>query len=430
MSVLSPVTPTISISSDQGTTICSGTYLTFTANTENEGASPDYQWYVNGSPVGFNSSAFSTSSLDDGDQVTCNLTSSLSCVTTSSASANTIIMDVIPSYSASVSISTGDPTEICEGTEISFAANPVNEGPSPVYQWYINGFPVGSNSATISYSSFSDGDEVSVSMTGSLTCTSPLVSYSNEITITVHPTYNPTLTIFADPGSSVCEGSGVIFTAFPTNGGSLPEYEWFLNGISTGDNSSTLDLASVNDGDEIYCILTSNGFCVNGVTATSNTIELTSVTVDNSVTVSSNVITANQTGASYQWFNCEGMIEIFGETSQSFTAVVTGNYAVEVTIGNCTVLSDCSYIVVVGIEETEAGWIKVYPNPAISVVKIEANETITSPVRIYDVAGKLVSENYLDDSGLLYISSLSPGTYIIELQVSDVTYRQRIVKTD
>ena len=93
-------------------------------------------------------------------------------------------------------------------------------------------------------------------------------------------------------------------------------------------------------------------------------------------------------------------------------------------------LSDCNYIVVVGMEESEAGWIKVYPNPAISVVKIEANETITSPVRIYDVAGKLVSENYLDDNGLLYISCLSPGTYIIELQVSDVTYRQRIVKTD
>ena len=521
INVNSPITPAISISSNQGTIICSGTNVTFSATVSNEGTSPSFSWFLNGMPAGANSEFYSTNTLSDGDEITCNLTSSLSCVTSSFATSNTIEMNVDASVVASVSISTGDPTEICEGTEISFTANPVNEGPSPVYQWYFNGFPVGSNSATLSYSLFSNGDDVSLSMTGSLNCASPSVSFSNEITITVHPTDNPTVTIFADPGSSVCEGSGVLFTAFHANGGSLPEYEWFLNGISTGDNSSTLELVSVNDGDEIHCVLTSNAFCVDGITANSNTVtmdvleyvtpsviisavqvmpvcdgadveviasvtnggsspiyswtindvlvgsnslsflasswndgdqvecsiisnetclttttatsnitDLTSVTVDNSVTVAANVITANQTGASYQWFDCEGMTEISGASSQSYTAEVTGDYRVAVTIGNCTMLSDCNYIVVVGMEESEAGWIKVYPNPAISVVKIEANETITSPVRIYDVAGKLVSENYLDDNGLLYISCLSPGTYIIELQVSDVTYRQRIVKTD
>jgi len=44
---------------------------TFTANVLNAGASPSYQWLLNGSPVGTNSNVYSNGSLTNGDVVSC-----------------------------------------------------------------------------------------------------------------------------------------------------------------------------------------------------------------------------------------------------------------------------------------------------------------------------------------------------------------------
>jgi hypothetical protein len=58
---------------------------------------------------------------------------------------------------------------------------------------------------------------------------------------------------------------------------------------------------------------------------------------------------ANQGGASYQWVDCDnGNAPIGGATGQTFVPSVTGNYAVEVTVGGCTETSGCESITVVG----------------------------------------------------------------------------------
>ena len=69
--------------------------VTFTATPVNGGASPAYQWMVNGINAGTNSNAYTYLPVD-GDAVSCILTSGETCTSTNPANSNIIIMVVNP----------------------------------------------------------------------------------------------------------------------------------------------------------------------------------------------------------------------------------------------------------------------------------------------------------------------------------------------
>jgi hypothetical protein len=66
--------PTITIT-PSATTICPGALVNFTATSTDGGTTPVYQWQLNGSNTGTNSSSYSNSTLSNNDIVTCILTS-------------------------------------------------------------------------------------------------------------------------------------------------------------------------------------------------------------------------------------------------------------------------------------------------------------------------------------------------------------------
>lgn len=85
--------------------------------------------------------------------------------------------------------------------------------------------------------------------------------------------------------TSVCTGQSVTISATSVNGGS-PTYEWYLNGAAAGANQPIFTFVPA-DGDQVYCVLTSDIECVSGNPATSNTIEISvsseleaSITID------------------------------------------------------------------------------------------------------------------------------------------------------
>ena len=94
ITVNTAVTPSVIISANSGSTICSGTSVTFTAAPTNGGASPTYQWKKNGSNVGAGGASYTDAALANGDQITVVMTSSLTCVTSATATSNTITMTV------------------------------------------------------------------------------------------------------------------------------------------------------------------------------------------------------------------------------------------------------------------------------------------------------------------------------------------------
>ncbi|MFA5782553.1 MAG: T9SS type A sorting domain-containing protein, partial [Bacteroidales bacterium] len=104
-----------------------------------------------------------------------------------------VVVTVNALLSVSVNVSASD-TTICTGDYVTFTANPVNGGITPVFQWYINGTPVGSNSNIYSDASLSNNDVITCQLTSSESCASGNPATSDPLTITVYP-LPPTPTI-------------------------------------------------------------------------------------------------------------------------------------------------------------------------------------------------------------------------------------------
>jgi hypothetical protein len=70
------------------------------------------------------------------------------------------------------------------GAPVTFTAAPVNEGPTPVYQWKVNGFNVGANQATFTYVPVNQ-DVVTCVLVSNLPCASNNPATSNAVVMAV-----------------------------------------------------------------------------------------------------------------------------------------------------------------------------------------------------------------------------------------------------
>jgi len=327
---VNPLTASVSVTANPTGPICSGSCVTFTATPTNGGPSPSFQWRLNGQIVGTNSSTYSNCTLANGNLVKCWMASNAPCITNSPTLSNVITEIVNPTVAASVNISANPSGTVCEGAVVTFTATPVNGGAIPSYQWHVGTTHVGTNSSTFSISA-TNGDAITCEMTSSNVCSSGSPATSNVINITTNPNLPVSISISANPGSSICSGVNVTFTAAPTNGGTTPSYQWQLNGNAVGTNSSTYANASLVSNDHVTCVLTSNLSCPTGNPTTSNTISMivNSVTAQISATPSTvcqgDCSTISATGGTiFVWNNgtTTPTIVVCPATTSSYTVTV------------------------------------------------------------------------------------------------------------
>lgn len=289
MTVNPSVLPTVSISVNPGNIICAGTSVTFSAAITNGGPTPVYVWKKNGNPVGGNTSTYTDNTLVNGDVITCTLTSNAVCAVPATVTSNAVTMIVNPTLTPAVSIAVTPGNIVCSGTTVTFTATQTNGGPSPVYQWYVNGNPVGSPSPTYLTTTLNNNDVVTCEMTSNALCATPTMVTSNAITMTVNTTVTPTVSVSASPGNVVCSNVLVTFTANTTNAGPTPSYQWKVNGNPVGGNTPTYSSITLNNTDVVSCVVTSNAICASPTVVTSNFVTMT-INAGNVPTV---VVTAN-----------------------------------------------------------------------------------------------------------------------------------------
>ncbi len=252
---------------------CAGANITFTALPVNGGTAPSYQWKLNGNNVGTNSATYSSAALGSGDVVTCVMTSNLAGVTANPATSNAITISVNASVTPSVSIAlTSGTNPTCPGVAVTFTATPTNGGTTPSYQWQVNGVNAGTNSATFTTTTITNGQTVTCVMTSAAPCPTIPAATSNGITVTITSASSPTVTITQTTGSNpTCGGATNTFTATVTNGNS-PSYQWKVNGVNVGTNSPTYTTTTLTNGQTISCTVSSAAACPSFFTLGTGTV--------------------------------------------------------------------------------------------------------------------------------------------------------------
>ena len=160
---------------------------------------------------------------------------------------------------------------ICQGIHVTFTATPQNGGSSPSYQWTKNGLNIGTNSSSFTDINLNDGDIIECILTSSNSCVATNTASSNKIVMQVTAPVTPSVSIAAS-ATTVCSGTAVSFTSTALNGGTNPVYTWFKNGVNLFYNSPVYTDNTLNDQDEIMCVMRSNAPCPSSSLVISNAI--------------------------------------------------------------------------------------------------------------------------------------------------------------
>lgn len=152
-------------------------------------------------------------------------------------------------------------------------------------------------------------------------------------------------------------------------------------------------------------------------------IDLEIVDIDTSLTQEGATLYANESGANYQWIDCENNLQpIPGETTQLFSPTENGIYAVEISVGECTDTSNCVAIMNVGVSEERMDGIMVYPNPTNGLVNIMNSDPVKAiDGLVLNALGQEVSEFRIVEGHEHFQFNIegSRGVYFIELWTSE-----------
>ncbi|MCT4560938.1 MAG: GEVED domain-containing protein [Crocinitomicaceae bacterium] len=427
VSINPSVTPSIMVA-PATSTYCEGNQLTLNSQVTNEGSAPIYEWRVNGSVVGSNSSYSQV--FADGDKVVCELTSDVACATQSSVISDTLFIMHSPNEDPVVDlvISQGANPN-CDGADLEFTANPTFGGNNPSYEWFVNGNSVGTG-PTYSSSTFADGDLIACELTSDYECLNQTTANSGDSLISIVANETPTVEALILIGNdTICAGEEVSFGTDEEFTGNNPTYDWTVNGISISTNP-TYTSTTLADGDVVQVTVVSDYDCVTDRNAVSQTIEMVVNAIPAQPTITADVdVLTSSADFNNQW-QLNGS-DIVGAVNKTYTFTQNGDYTVYVVENGCS--SDTSDVFVadnVGIEEIELNAsLKLYPNPTKGIFTLSTDQIEAQVAVISDLNGKVVRQIVLSDNETkIDISELEDGVYLLTVNTSHRSLVARIVK--
>ena len=210
--------------------------------------------------------------------------------------------------------------------------------------------------------------------------------------------------------TSICQGESVDFT---NNSIDYDTVSWnFGDGETSADVNPTHTFNTSGTFD-VELTVTDSSSGLDSIATQS--IQVFSLPLD-TVTLSFNptTLTADQAGATYQWLDCnDGNAPIDGATNQSFSPTADGDYAVEITLNNCTVVSSCTTALSTK-NSTLDGLVKLYPNPVNSVLNVKSE--IPLQIDIYNLTGIKIQSIKLENGlNTIDLNRFSSGLYIFKI---------------
>jgi hypothetical protein len=202
-----------------------------------------------------------------------------------------------------------------------------------------------------------------------------------------------------------------------SNSGGIPPYTYIWN---TGQ--ITANLTNLDTGTYIITITDAVG------TVEIDTFEVgLDFNLDTTLSQNQNILTANQSGAQYQWVDCEqNHLLIPNATDQIFEAILNGEYAVIITDGNCSDTSDCKTVENISIEEDVISNFKIFPNPSNGTVSINLSTPPTALITIKDINDKKIKSQIITSNAVIDISAFENGIYFITIKTKNQNVTKKI----
>lgn len=203
----------------------------------------------------------------------------------------------------------------------------------------------------------------------------------------------------------------------------LVAYYQFNQGVAGGTNTSIttlLNSSGSNTG-------TLTNFALSGVDSNwvAGSTGLTSV-MDTTVTESNGMLTAQQSGATYQWIDCSNNSPISGANAMSYNAQVLGDYAVEITFNGCTLTSDCVTVTTLSEESLILNDISLSQNPS-QLLTFEGSIDDDAVITIHALSGKELISSSLNEAQRLS-SVIANGLYLVKLSQNGASKNFKWIK--
>ena len=295
-------------------------------------------------------------------------------------------------------VTAGGPTTFCTGGTVALTAT----GGVFTYQWFDTGVAItGAIGAT--YTATMTGT-YSVVITSAFGCTD--TSGTTSVSDGIFPILDYT------GSATLCAGNHLLMTVNTGGAVGVITYVW-MNGTVVIPGASDISFTAYAAGSYFAQISISgpSGFC----TVYSDTVNIVVNPLPMPI-VSFNGTKLSTSGiySGYQWFL--NTVGIPGATDSTYVPVTDGSYRVLVVDANgCDGYSSAFIIANVGVKQINATDVRIYPNPANSVVHIESPVSVRAVITA--VEGKILLEQA--NARDVDISGLANGLYLMMIYDAD-----------
>lgn len=230
---------------------------------------------------------------------------------------------------------------------------------------------------------------------------------SDTVSITINNTY-PSVSL--GPDITQCDGNIVLNAGNPGS-----TYVWYPFSTNQSINVTQTGTYSVT--------VTNSQGC-----SDSDTVDITINPNPNiNTSLNGNSILANQSGAIYQWLDCNnGSAAISGEINQNYTPQNSGIYAVSITLNGCTDTSACVNFIGTGLNEQGVNGLNIYPNPGFGEIIIESTDggefLLTN-----ELGQTVLIIRFTENQNFIKINNVNPGVYYIIGLKNNSFVKQKII---
>ncbi len=430
-----------------GASICTGSGLWLSVEAITNGTPLQYQWYRDDMPItGASDPAFSigTAQASDSGWYFCQITNEAGTIAT-----DTVSVEVLPTVEALIEIDASSES-ICTGEVAIFSATIAYGGDNPAFQWWKNGAAAGADAPIYEDDALANGDSISCTLYSDAVCVEEPEVLSNAIGIAVNDLFTPFIGLQLN-SAAWCEGEAILLTAMTEHGGAEPQIEWFVNGVSEAFGQEFIS-ENLEDGDEVYCTLSSSLACITDPLVTSDPMVLdispvmvpfvfitatdTSICAGDPVTLTATALNGGENPV-FEWF-LNGISTGITGTSYVTDELQDGDivycdlYASALCVTSEIVNSaGIQFEVCVAVDDpTSPVALQLFPNPASHQIALVLPEgTPYRALRLINAAGQYLKEkNIHSGENIIVLDGLPSGYYSVLLTGAGYVARSHFIK--